>query len=114
MIDVHATWLRLTINTADCLRLTGGAAASIVLSLDAPSPKTGTGTALVADGEDVVMMRGRERAFTSDHRWEHGVAGAVNARFNIVVWMVVGDGARRARGPRGEPGRSSGTALQEV
>ena len=30
---------------------------NVVLSLDAPSPRTGTGSALVADGEDVAMVR---------------------------------------------------------
>jgi hypothetical protein len=34
-----------------------GAVASIVLSLDAPSAATGTGSALVADGEDSAMVR---------------------------------------------------------
>lgn len=34
-----------------------GSAAKIVLSLDAPSVATGTGTHLVADGEDVAMVR---------------------------------------------------------
>jgi hypothetical protein len=31
--------------------------AAVVLSLDAPSKLTGTGEALVADGEDVAMVR---------------------------------------------------------
>ena len=34
-----------------------GPAASVELSLDAPSASTGTGTHLVADGEDVAMVR---------------------------------------------------------
>lgn len=34
-----------------------GAAASIVLSIDAPSPTTGTGAALYLDGEDVALVR---------------------------------------------------------
>jgi hypothetical protein len=34
-----------------------GVATSIELSLDAPSASTGTGTHLVADGEDVAMVR---------------------------------------------------------
>jgi hypothetical protein len=36
---------------------TGGSAAQIRLSLDAPSPRTGTGVALVADGQDVALVR---------------------------------------------------------
>ena len=36
---------------------TGGSAATIRLSLDAPSPHTGTGSAVVADGQDVAMVR---------------------------------------------------------
>ena len=36
---------------------TGGAAAQIRLSLDAPSPRSGTGSALVADGQDVALVR---------------------------------------------------------
>ena len=54
--------------TAGCLSSTGavlatdtkvttGPAASIRLSLDAPSPLTGTGSFLVADGEDTAMVR---------------------------------------------------------
>ena len=53
--------------TAACLRhgavlatdtkVTTGPAASIRLSLDAPSPLTGTGSFLVADGEDTAMVR---------------------------------------------------------
>jgi|EP01047_Picozoa_sp_COSAG01_P042132 hypothetical protein len=38
-------------------RLTCGAAAKIELSLDAPSPRTGTGAALLADGVDVALVR---------------------------------------------------------
>ena len=38
-------------------RLTCGAAAKIVLSLDAPSPLTGTGAALLADGADAALVR---------------------------------------------------------
>ena len=34
-----------------------GAVTTIKLSIDAPSPLTGTGTALVADGEDTAMIR---------------------------------------------------------
>ena len=37
--------------------LTSGAAAAIVLSLDAPSVKTGTGEALLLDGQDVALVR---------------------------------------------------------
>ena len=36
---------------------TGGSAATIRLSLDAPSPHTGTGSAMVADGQDVALVR---------------------------------------------------------
>ena len=53
--------------TAECLSsgarlavhtlVTPSAAAEIRLSLDAPSPLTGTGSHLVADGEDVAMLR---------------------------------------------------------
>ena len=38
-------------------KLTAGPAASIRLSMDAPSLLTGTGSALVADGEDTAMVR---------------------------------------------------------
>lgn len=38
-------------------KVTVGQAVSIRLSLDAPSPATGTGSAVVADGEDVAMVR---------------------------------------------------------
>lgn len=37
--------------------LSAGAPAALRLSLDAPSPHTGTGNALVADGEDTAMVR---------------------------------------------------------
>lgn len=37
--------------------LTAGVATAIVLSLDAPSVKTGTGTSLLLDGHDVAMLR---------------------------------------------------------
>lgn len=37
--------------------LTAGPAAAIVLSLDTPSPTTGTGTALVLDGHDAALVR---------------------------------------------------------
>ena len=36
---------------------TGGPAARIRLSLDAPSPRTGTGVAVVEDGQDVALIR---------------------------------------------------------
>lgn len=36
---------------------TTGPVAAVVLSIDAPSPATGTGDAVVADGEDVAMLR---------------------------------------------------------
>ena len=39
----------------------GGAAVSIRLSLDAPSPRTGTGSALVADGQDAWLRRDEAR-----------------------------------------------------
>ena len=38
-------------------RSSWGAAASVVLSLDAPSPATGTGRAVYLDGEDVALVR---------------------------------------------------------
>ena len=38
-------------------RFTSGAAAALVLSLDAPSALTGTGTALLADGQDTALVR---------------------------------------------------------
>ncbi len=38
-------------------RVTCGSPQSIVLSLDAPSPRTGTGTALLADGVDAALVR---------------------------------------------------------
>lgn len=38
-------------------RMTAGAATKLVLSIDAPSVATGTGSALVADGEDAALIR---------------------------------------------------------
>ena len=38
-------------------RLTCGAAAKLVLSIDSPSPQTGTGSALLADGQDAALIR---------------------------------------------------------
>ena len=108
-INVLATSLSLKVETVrEHLRLTGGAAAGIVLSLDAPSPQTGTGTALVADGEDVVTMGAGDNGFMFGRRWEHGVAGTIIERFSVVVRSVAGHGARRARGPCGQPGRPAG------
>lgn len=37
--------------------LTCGTAAKIALSLDSPSPRSGTGTALLADGQDAALVR---------------------------------------------------------
>eukprot|EP00463_Aulacantha_scolymantha_P000392 TRINITY_DN1231_c0_g1_i1.p1 TRINITY_DN1231_c0_g1~~TRINITY_DN1231_c0_g1_i1.p1 ORF type:complete len:334 (+),score=71.53 TRINITY_DN1231_c0_g1_i1:722-1723(+) len=37
--------------------VTAGPVAAVVLSIDAPSTKTGTGEAVVVDGEDVAMLR---------------------------------------------------------
>eukprot|EP01065_Artemidia_motanka_P030865 TRINITY_DN3700_c1_g1_i2.p1 TRINITY_DN3700_c1_g1~~TRINITY_DN3700_c1_g1_i2.p1 ORF type:complete len:955 (+),score=244.92 TRINITY_DN3700_c1_g1_i2:106-2970(+) len=42
---------------ANFTRTTPGAGRTIRLSIDSPSPLTGTGSALVADGEDVAMLR---------------------------------------------------------
>lgn len=38
-------------------RLTAGSAVALQLSIDAPSPSTGTGAALLADGQDVALLR---------------------------------------------------------
>ena len=49
------------IDTGDIIgtdsKLKAGAAASIFLSVDVPSPRTGTGDALIADGTDVALIR---------------------------------------------------------
>jgi hypothetical protein len=67
---------------------TPGLAKSIRLSLDAPSPITGTGSALVADGEDVAMVR-------AELLDEHGnlVSQGASA-FSKVTFSVVSGGGR--------------------
>ena len=54
-LDVNGARLR----TDAALTPVEGGAVALSLSLDAPSPRTGTGAALVADGQDVAMVRTR-------------------------------------------------------
>ena len=61
-----------------------GDAASIVLSLDAPSPHTGTGTHVVADGEDVAMVRATLLDYAGNF--------AFNATNNVTFTVVSGPG----------------------
>lgn len=61
-----------------------GPTASLVLSLDAPSPETGTGTTLVADGEDVAMVRAT--------LLDTGGHFAYNAADNVSFRVVSGPG----------------------
>ena len=50
---------------------TSGKAARIVLTLDSPSPRTGTGNALVADGQDTAMVRAEVVSMPSHAHTEH-------------------------------------------
>ena len=45
-----------TVVASDTAKSPGGVPAALVLAVEAPSPRTGTGAALVADGEDVAMV----------------------------------------------------------
>ena len=56
-----------------------GPAARLVLALDAPSPATGTGTALVLDGEDVALLGAR----VVDAGGRLVSTGAVNVTFAV-------------------------------
>lgn len=81
-LDEHGKSLesRYTIHTP-------GAAKVIRLSLDAPSSITGTGSALVADGEDVAMVR-------AELLDEHGNLATQDASafFNVTFSIVSGGG----------------------
>lgn len=66
---------------------TPGSAKSVRLSLDAPSPMTGTGSALVADGEDVAMVRAELLDETGGL-----VSQDASAFFNVTFSVVSGGG----------------------
>jgi len=67
---------------------TPGSAKSIRLSLDAPSPVTGTGSALVADGEDTAMVR----AEILDEKGNLVSQG--KSSFSAVTFSIVSGGGR--------------------
>lgn len=66
-------------------RFTSGAPARIVLSLDAPSALTGTGTALLADGQDTALVRATV-VDAAGHK--------VHDASNVVTFAVVGSEGR--------------------
>jgi len=75
-------------------RASFGPAAAILLSVDAPSPLTGTGSALYLDGSDVALVR----ATIVDAAGEQvfgAAAGAVNVSFNVTAGpgVVIGTGS---------------------
>eukprot|EP00051_Salpingoeca_urceolata_P004109 m.62678 g.62678 ORF g.62678 m.62678 type:complete len:996 (-) comp13376_c0_seq3:134-3121(-) len=74
--------------------MTPGEAVAIRLVLDAPSAATGTGTVLVADGEDVAMLRA-EIVDIAGH--------LVNGASNNVTFTVVSGGGRVAGTHSGNP-----------
>jgi hypothetical protein len=61
-------------------RLKPGAAARIVLSVDVPSPVTGTGDALVADGQDAALIR----ATVVDAAGRETLHSGANISFEVV------------------------------
>lgn len=58
-------------------------AAGIILSIEAPSPRTGTGTALVADGQDVAMVSAT-LVDAAGVPVTSGAAGSLNITFTVV------------------------------
>ena len=82
---------------ASAERHSWGAPASLLLTLDAPSPATGTGSALFLDGSDVALLRA-EVLDAAGHRVEDGVVNvtfAVSAGPGLVVGCGNGDPANR-------------------
>jgi hypothetical protein len=93
---------------------TTGAVAAVVLSLDAPSASTGTGSAVVADGEDVAMLRatlvdaaGRAVPFSANNVtfevlsgpgaiWTTHNGDPANTHRNDDVWTLAYHGLARA------------------
>lgn len=65
-------------------KITTGPAVAVRLTLDAPSPRTGTGSYLVADGEDTAMVR-------AELLDEHGVL-ADQADAEVTFAVLSGDG----------------------
>lgn len=61
-------------------RTTAGEAAAIVLSVDCPSPVTGTGDALLLDGQDAGLVR----ATIVDSNGHFVAHGSNNISFSIV------------------------------
>jgi hypothetical protein len=65
-------------------RYTSGLATAVVLSIDAPSPVTGTGSKMLLDGQDVALIRA-----TVVDAAGHTVHNAAN---NITFEIVSGPG----------------------
>jgi hypothetical protein len=76
---------------------TVGAAASVRLTLDAPSPLTGTGSALVADGADTAMLRAEILDGTGAL-----VTSAADA-FSEITFAVTSGGGRLVATHSGDP-----------
>ena len=82
--------------------VTSGRAHAITLTLDAPSPRTGTGTTLVADGQDVAMVR----ATITDAAG--GLVSPQDPLANVTVTFSVASGAGRILGVHsGTPANST-------
>lgn len=77
-------------------RASFGAPAAIVLSLDAPSPTTGTGAALLLDGSDVALVRATvvDAAGNQVMSGGGGGDGGVNISFSVTAGpgLIVGSG----------------------
>lgn len=58
---------------------TAGSASSLALSVDAPSPATGTGAALLADGQDIALVR----ATLLDSKGSRARGSADNVTFSV-------------------------------
>merc|ERR1712070_899646 len=86
---------------------TPGAAKTIRLALDAPSPITGTGSALVSDGEDVAMVR-------AELLDEHGNLASQDASaFSNVTFSVLSGAGRILATHSGSPAdQQQGNTLQ--
>ena len=79
---------------ASATKLTPGTATSVRISVDAPSPKTGTGSALVNDGEDTAMVRAE--IVDSEGR-------LVTSASNTVTFKVISGPGRVLSTHSGEP-----------
>jgi len=63
--------------------VTHGAAASMVLSVDVPSPRTGTGQALLLDGQDTALLR-LSIVDSTGQLVSGGVQSATNVTFSVI------------------------------